>query len=146
MNSNEAKLNADVNAFGWHVVLVAASNQTPNVAYTVGLYHNYHHPEVVVVGLPDTKGHEVLNIIGAEVKHGAHFCAGDRRDTILVNHTSAFVDFPRVGHFRYLGYARRFYGAKDFPVLQFVWPDAAGKFPWDEGVAEDVRANQAVTA
>ena len=146
MNFGDAKVEADVKSHGWHVVLVAGSNQSPCVAYTVGLFHNYQHPEFVVLGLPDTKGHEVLNIIGAAVKNGAHFCAGDRSDSILLGHSSAFVDFPNVGYFRYLGYARRFYGAKDFPVLQFVWPDAEGKFPWDAGVAADVRANQAVTA
>lgn len=146
MNLGEAKVDADVKASGWHIVLVAASNQSPSVAYTIGLFHNYQHPEVVVLGLPDTKGHEVLNIIGALVKSGVRFCSGDRSDTILLGHASAFVDFPRVGHFRYLGQARRFYGVKDFPVLQFVWPDAEGRFPWDADVASDVRANQAVTA
>jgi hypothetical protein len=88
----------------------------------------------------------VLNIIGAAVKNGARFCAGDRSDTILVNHSTAFVDFPHVGYFRYLGYARRFYGTKEFPVVQCVWPNAEGRFPWEVGVAADVRANQAVTA
>ncbi len=146
MNASEAKLVRDIKAFGWHVVLVAASNRSPNVAYTVGLFHNYGHPEVVVLGLPDTKAHEVLNIIGAAVKDGGRFCAGDRTDAVLTNYSAEFVEFPHSSHIAYLGYARRFYGGDEFAALQFVWPDAAGKFPWEAGVAEGVRENQTVSA
>ena len=146
MNASEARVESDIRAFGWHVVLVAASNGAPQFAYTVGLGHNYHHPEVVVLGLPDTKAHEILNIIGTAVKNGSRFSAGDRSDVILSNHSSAFVVFPRSGYEAYLGYAQRFYRGDEFAALQFVWPDAGGKFPWEPGVAEGVRTTQAVAS
>jgi len=144
MDSGESKLEADVKVIGWHVVLVAASKGSAQFAYTVGLGHSYQHPEVVVLGLPDTKAHEILNIIGTAVKSGLRFSAGDRSAAILSNHSSAFVPFSRSGHAAYLGYAQRFYGGDEFTALQLVWPDAAGKFPWDPGVAEGVRDSQAV--
>jgi hypothetical protein len=36
----------------------------------------------------------------------------------------------------FLGYAQWFYESEDgFPVLQLVWPDEQGRYPWDEGYA-----------
>ena len=146
MNAGASKVESDIRGFGWHVVLVAASNKVPQLAYTVGLGHSYQHPEVVVLGLPDTKAHGILNIIGTEVKNGSRFSAGDRSNVILSNHSSAFVVFPRSAYAAFLGYAQRFYGGDEFPALQFVWPDAGGKFPWEPGMAESVRAAQAVAS
>jgi hypothetical protein len=146
MNRSDSKVAADIAEFGWHVVLVAASDHAPEFAYTIGLFHSYQHPEVVVLGLPDAKAHEVLNIIGSAVKGGSRFRSGDRTEDILNNHSSAFVDFPLSGHSTYLGFARRFYGGDEFTALQWVWPDAQGRFPWENGVAEGVRATQAVAS
>jgi hypothetical protein len=144
MNRVESKVASDVDAFGWHVILVAASDRAPQFAYTIGLFHTYQHPAVVVIGLTDAKAHEVLNIISAAVKSGARYGAGDRVDGILVNYPSAFVVFPRSAYADYLGVARRFYAGDEFTALQFVWPDSSGRFPWEAGVAEGARATQVV--
>jgi len=146
MNRGESTVEANVKAFGWHVVLVAASAHGPQVAYTIGLFHSYQHPEVLVLGLPDAKAHEVLNIIGAAVKGGSRYGAGDRADGILLNYPSAFVAFPLSGHATYLGFARQFYGGDNFTALQFVWPDSSGRFPWDPDVAAGARVTQAISS
>ena len=88
MDSGESKLEADVKVIGWHVVLVAASKGSAQFAYTVGLGHSYQHPEVVVLGLPDTKAHEILNIIGTAVKSGLRF---EGTMKALISASSSFI-------------------------------------------------------
>jgi hypothetical protein len=144
MNDGEARVESDVRTFGWHVVLVGSSNDRPGFAYTIGLFHRHHHPEVVVLGLPDGTAHEVLNVVGGAVSRGARFEAGVQTGEILQGLAVAFVELPTAAYPSYLGYARRFYGGDEFTALQLVWPDAAGRFPWDEGVAEHARVNQSV--
>jgi hypothetical protein len=34
---------------------------------------------------------------------------------------------------KYVGYARWLYRGSDFPLVQCVWPDKQGVFPWQEG-------------
>ena len=52
LDDNDRKLLQDVAEVGWHVVLIAEEAGTPGWAFSVGLYHTFRHPEVVVFGLP----------------------------------------------------------------------------------------------
>jgi hypothetical protein len=40
---NETKLSADIEKFGWAVLLLEATDYLPSFAYTVGLWKNYNH-------------------------------------------------------------------------------------------------------
>ena len=44
---NDAKLLADVEEYGWHVVKILDTQGTPAWAYSIGLYENFHHPEIM---------------------------------------------------------------------------------------------------
>lgn len=52
-DEHERKALADVQQHGWHVLKVMEDNEGPAFAYTVGLYHSFGHPELIVVGLPE---------------------------------------------------------------------------------------------
>ncbi len=146
MKPVEDKVTADVSAYGWHVVLVAASDTAPDIAYTVGLSASFDHPEVAVLGLPSPKAHMLLNEVGAAVRGGSKFGPDDRVTDLIVGLEVAFRPFPKEQYFQYLGLARKFYRDDGFDAIQLVWPDAQGRFPWDSGVAEDARLNQVVAS
>jgi len=40
------------------------------------------------------------------------------------------------------GESRWFYGGDDFPCLQIVWPDRAGRFPWEADFDAQFEGNQ----
>ena len=141
-NDSERKVVSDVQEFGWHVVLVSDDEVGPGFAFTVGLYHNYQHPEVVVFGLPQKVSHRVLNLIGGAVKEGQQFRAGTRSSEILEMHECAFLAFPIRAYRDYLGYARWFYSGDEFPALQCVWPDGQGVFPWEPGASAHSKSLQ----
>src|SRR5437867_1361250 len=106
MNASEQRVISDVQAFGWHVILVSHDEAGPAFAFTIGLYRNYQHPEIIMFGLSHKVMHSVLNLIGEAVKSGQRFAAGDRSDAFLEQHLCAFVSFPRSAYHDFLGYAR----------------------------------------
>jgi hypothetical protein len=144
MNASEQKVLADVEKFGWHVILVPDDASGPGFAFTIGLFRTYRHPEVIVFGLPQALAHQLLNVIGNDVKSGTRVGAGDRSDKYLENASCAFLDFPLRGYEQFLGYARWFYEGDEFPALQCVWPDVAGHFPWEDAAADATRTRQPI--
>ena len=143
-DKSEQKVISDVQEHGWHVVLVTPDEAGPGFAFTIGLFHNFGHPEVILFGLPDKVAHSVLNLIGTSVKNGDRFQVGKRSSDLFERHEAVFVKFPVAAYHDYLGYARWFYSGDEFPALQCVWPDAEGKFPWEPGANEDLKIRQPI--
>src|SRR5215208_2924013 len=65
---DDEKLVADVKEYGWHVVKILEKDETPGWAFSVGLYKNFNHPEIVVFGLNDEVAHSLINAIGDVVR------------------------------------------------------------------------------
>lgn len=144
MDASQQKVESDVQEFGWHVVLVSPSEGQPAFAFTIGLFRNYQHPEVIVFGLPEKAAHSILNLIGKAVKGGRRINSGDRSREFLQRYECTFVSFPRYLYADHLGYAQRFYGGDDFPALQCVWPDREGRYPWEPGAPAELKREQPV--
>lgn len=101
----------------------------PGWNYTIGLTDRGK-PELVVFGLPQRVGHDVLdNAVERldEIRDGAIL------DRIATAFPTAFREIPAVeANERFLIQAERFYG-RVVPVIQLVWPDPTGLFPWQPG-------------
>ncbi len=132
-DDSDRKLLADVERVGWHVVGVYDDEGSPGFAFSVGLFHTFDHPEIIVFGLPDVEAARIINIIGLQVQAGTRFEANDLSDDVAEGLPVAFKMVPESFYREYLGYALWFYRGFDFPVLQCVWPDEAGLFAWQDG-------------
>jgi len=128
----ERRVVADVKKYGWHVVSIQGDEQGPSFSYSVGLVHTFEHPEIFVMGLSHEVASAFINEIGLRVKKGQSFGLRSRPRGIAEGMALGFVNFGKRYIREYLGCARWFYKPADFPVLQMVWPDGAGKFPWDD--------------
>jgi hypothetical protein len=105
----------------------------PTHGYTVGLCQAYGHPELLIVGLPAVHTEDVLAHAVENVARGRRYAPGEQATDLF---PSATAVMRRVGeaHFgEYLAHAVHHYGATDFAVLQIVFPDRAGRYPWDTG-------------
>jgi hypothetical protein len=131
--ASDEKLLQDIAEYGWHVVLIAEDEEGPAFAFTVGLYHSYGHPEVLIQGLGLDLMHQVLNAIGDEAKGGQRYEAGCRYPDLLESYDCLFQTIERSYYPEYLGYANWYYKGDNFPALQCVWPDMKGRFPGEEG-------------
>jgi hypothetical protein len=139
----ERKVASDVEAFGWHVLLVPEDDEGPPFGYTIGLFKTFGHPEVAVFGLLDPETlHSLLNILGESVRQGRRYADGASGSGIIEGFDVRFREVPRAAYAEHFGYASRFYEGRDYPVLQCLWPDAAGHYPVEAAFDESLRRLQ----
>ena len=130
MDQCEQKLLNDIQSYGWHAVMIHTDEQGPGWGFTVGFFHSYRHPEIVITGLKPDVTHQFFRLFSVPIIAGKPYKAGDRV-TDIASYPFTFVSVPACFYRDYLGFAMWFYKGTEFPVLQVVWPDKAGRFPWD---------------
>lgn len=134
-----------IDAGGWTVMVSRVQGPETNevdvsIAYTVGLMAKGL-PELLVYGLPGETGHGILNDAAARL------IAGDLEKDVPVDKLSNFplvfkqVDPQKIEEV--FGVVRLFSpDGKSANLLQCVWPDKAGLFPWEAGFNEAFRKDQ----
>lgn len=120
----------DVAESGCHVVGVLADETGPAFAYSIGLYHNYDHPDILIFGLEHTLMQSLINCMRDLIREGGRFVPGSRYPDIIEGFDCEFRAVHPSHYRELLGYARWFYPDDEFPVVQCVWPDKQGRFPW----------------
>jgi hypothetical protein len=143
-DEHDRQLLASVASPGWHVVAVEEDDEGPAFAYSVGLYHNFRHPEVILFGLPVRVMHQIVNRVGEQIKSGETFEHLDESAGVLDGYHVCFRTVERRHYRDYLGYARWFYQGDDFPALQCVWPDSSRRYPWHPAAGRAFLRRQAV--
>ncbi len=141
-NNDDYKVIEDVEKFGWHVVMIEATEYLPSFAYTVGLWKGYQHPEIIAFGLTVKTLHFILNDAGETVKSGGRYETGKVYSDFFTNGEVQFVAVDKRSIRDYFGYAIWFNGGIDFPALELIWTDKNNKFPWENGYEEGFQYQQ----
>lgn len=122
-------LRATVAEHGWAVVPVLDS---PTYAYSVGLFSNFGHPEIVIRGFHPTLMQQLINDMGDAIRAGEHFEPGRLYPQIIQGFSCPVVEVTRSWRAHSMLACANFHGTLDFPAVQLLLPDAAGSFPTDE--------------
>ncbi len=138
------KVLADVAEYGWHVVHILPDEGAPGWSFSIGLFHTFGHPEFVVFGLPSERAQPIINGLGARIRSGSQFTHGSEDTGVLTGYPVRFVAVPESASRDHFGYAIWFYRHEPFPVLQVVWPDRSGLFPWQHGCDPSLQDGQPV--
>ena len=144
-DDSDRRLLSDVENIGWHVVGILGDDVGPPYAFTVGLYHTFEHPEVMIVGLEPRSGGNLLNVLADQIQMGKRFGNLESVEFADVGFPLGFRAVNTEYYDSYLGYALWFYRSQDFPVLQCVWPDKALVFPWDDDCDDGCQELQRLT-
>jgi hypothetical protein len=140
----ERRVLNDVAVSGCHVIKVMEDASGPGFAYSVGLFHNFDHPEILIVGLDLDLMHGIINNLRDDIRSGARFESKRRVAGILEGFDCEFRDVA-ASHYRgLLGCALWLYGGTDFPALQCVWPDMKGHFPWEADFNAKLKSRQPI--
>ena len=84
LDEKDAKLLETLEKWGWFVTKVGAGDGEPAFAYSMGLYENFHHPEIVLFGLDLDVMHRLINNAGSRIRDGLKFEEGQKYDDLLV--------------------------------------------------------------
>lgn len=132
----EESIKRIVDQHGWFVGKLPATDYLPSFCYTIGLWKNYQHPELISFGLtPDTLG-AILNIGGEMVEGGQRLEPNQEYDEFFEQGTAMILDVDERNLGDYFGYGL-WYNGGAFPAMQIVWKDRNGKFPWEDGFEEE---------
>jgi hypothetical protein len=129
----DQKVLDDVAEHGWHVVKIFEQEDAPGWAFSIGLFHNFRHPEIIVFGLDSDLMHSVINSIGDDARAGKRFVVDNHYPDLIEAYSCTFKNASKVWYPSFLGYAMWFYKGTDFPVLQCTWPDKNSRYPWESG-------------
>jgi len=119
-----------------HVMHVTDDAGAPKFSYTVGLWHHFEQPEVIVFGLDLAAADELLQRVVEECVGGARFAHGDKHEGLLVGFAVRFVDVPDDRAQAHLGGASWAYEGGAFGCVRLVWPDKEKRWPWQPGVRQ----------
>jgi hypothetical protein len=123
----------DVGTTGWSIQVVPGDEDTPQWAYTVGLWASRRTPEFTMAGLPVEHMRIILNTVAERVVTGTSIDVADEVDGICpctLTIRPVHASWRQTNMFaisdRYYGYVRPGY-------MQVVWPDRKGRYPGDRG-------------
>ncbi|HEY0452629.1 DUF4262 domain-containing protein [Actinophytocola sp.] len=140
LGSQDLNMVWQVQEHGWSVVAVAEEHELPGWAYSVGMWHSMRGPEVCMFGLRGRDMHAWINAVGQQVAAGQALAVGPRLGVL-----DGFPVMVRAVHESWhgdlFGVALDFYRSAP-PVLQLIWPDRHGVFPWEPGAGQRCRAHQ----
>jgi hypothetical protein len=143
-DDHDRKLLADIDQYGWHVVVIEKDDEGPGFAYSVGLGHSLGHPEFMVIGLAIDVMLAIVNTAGELVRGGKNFKHLDDSGDVLDSFNVAFRQVDKCHYHEYFGFARWYYKGDEFAVLQIVWPNSQHRYPWHAGYPAALRARQPI--
>ena len=139
---DDQKLLDDVAKYGWHVIKVLDQSDAPGWAYSVGLFQNFDHPEIIVFGLEPDLMHSMINSIGDGVRSGKTFEIDHKYPDLIDPYSCTFKSVALLWRDYFLAFASGFYNGGDYPVQQCFWPDFDSRFPWESNFCEDLISAQ----
>ncbi|HTZ17502.1 MAG TPA: DUF4262 domain-containing protein [Dissulfurispiraceae bacterium] len=128
-----------MNGFG----ILYSFADSPSFAYTAGIEESWHHPEIIVFGLDYESSTRLITEAVELIKTGtffpnqiAYYTIGDVK--------VRFVEVAAGVALQYLCETAAYYGEKKFRVLQMLWPDGQGRFPFEPECSVEVKRTQPV--
>jgi hypothetical protein len=140
----QQQLLADIAENGVHVVHVPQTDEQPEYSYTVGLWESFGQPEVLVFGLEEEVAEDLLNVVADEASEDAKFLPDSKHDGLLVGYPARFFVVAQPQYAALVPQIGWAYAGEVVPVVQLVWPDKQGRWPWEDGVREGFAKSQPV--
>jgi hypothetical protein len=141
---SEQKVIADIRQYGWHCVHIMAEGDDGPYAFTIGLFQNYQHPELIIFGLPAKVAHQILHIAIQAIQSGEPINLAAKTDALIDGYYCHFVEAPRSKYRDYVGFGRWYYEGDKFPLYQIVWPNRQGQFPWQPEASDSFKRLQPI--
>ena len=130
-----AAVREQIEANGWHVVLIEAEDGRPAYGFTLGLVERFGHPELCVIGLDDGEEgglmHELLDSAAEFVAEGGKLVVGVRNTELFVGHSVGVRAIGQAQAADWLALGTAVLGQGEFPALQLLWPDRRGRLPFE---------------
>ncbi len=131
MNDYHNNILEHIEKFGCSVTSVFdPDNEKPPYSYSIGIARSCGAPELIVVGLNQDLGHDLVNVYNDKVQTGKRFELGVEYQDFLEDFPIQFAQVMRKYRERYMLSTSWLYGGPEFEALQLIWPSTSGIWPW----------------
>jgi hypothetical protein len=142
LDDRERVFVAAIREHGWFGVHVPADEDGPGFAYTTGFWVNAGQPELILFSINNDVAQAVFWDLFRAAKQGVAVPLGRRIGTVFGGLPAYAFRVAERHQADFLGWSRWFHQGAAFPCVQVVWPDRAGRFPWEARFDEDFRGDQ----
>jgi hypothetical protein len=106
----------------------------PEFTYSIGLWYNFQHPEILCLGLPNRVSGGLINEYAQEIADGNAPPLDTPLDGVLADgYQLQFKLCSNKAKTEYTCWASWFNGGLHYPVIQMIWQDKEYRWPWEEG-------------
>ena len=146
MDESDKRLLENIAKFGCQVMHISEEDDLPPFAYSVGIQKSSSAPEVVVIGLKQPLAHSVVNEYNKRIRNGEKFEIGKNYSNFIEGF-EVLVSKVDKSHYReYFGFNRWLYEGDNFDIVQLVYPNTSGIWPWQKESDDWFRSWQPVLA
>lgn len=144
MNEFDLKTLENIERFGCSVMHVAEEDDLPPFTYSIGIEKSSFAPEILVVGQKREMAHFIVNEYNRRVREGETFKPGHRYEGFIEGFEVTAEEVDKSFYEEYFGYNLWFYKGSEFRVLQFVYPNTSGVWPWQSEANECFKSWQPI--
>jgi len=128
-----------MNGFG----ILYSFAELPSFACSAGIEESWCHPELIVFGLDYDLSTLLITETANLIRGGAFFT--DQNGHYRIGDMNVrFIEVPSNNAKQYMRETTSYYGEKKFRVLQMLWSDEQGRFPFDPQCSDEVKRIQPV--
>jgi len=131
--------NIRMNGFG----ILYSFAELPSYAYSAGIEQSWSHPELVIFGLDYDLSTLLITEAAKLIREGASY-TGQNGHYRIGGINVIFLEVPASSAKQYLHETTAYYGEKKFRVLQMLWADEQGRFPFEHQCSDEVKRRQPV--
>ena len=146
MDESDKKLLENIANFGCQVMHISAEEDLPPFAYSVGIQKSSSAPEVVVIGLKQPLAHSVVNEYNKRIRNGENFEIGKNYPDFIEGFEVLVSKVDKSHYQEYFGFNLWLYGGDNFDIVQLVYPNTSGIWPWQKESDDWFRSWQPVLA
>lgn len=142
ITKSEQQVLDNIEKYGYNIMHIAenfkGAVEEPAFSYSIGLYQKFRLPEVLIIGLDQELRHTLIDNISIDYQEGKALEVGALNADIVEHFKCLVLEVEKKFYPEYLGWARWFYKGDDFPVVQIIYPDLMGLFPWEKDFSRNI--------
>ena len=130
-------IHKNIKEHGCHILQIMEENNSPRFSYSIGIQKTTGQPELIITGLKFELAHSIINNYNQRIKDGEHFEEGKFYSDFIEGFDITFKSVEKKHYKEYLGYGLWLHKGDNFKVMQMIYPNTSGIWPWDKKAPED---------
>lgn len=137
MDKADKKALKNIEEYGCHILHVMEEDEYPRFSYSIGIEKCTGQSELLITGLKQEIAQWMINEYNNRIKDGEVFEPNKLYEGFLEGFDVTFKEVEKKYYSEYFGWENWLYKSDNFKVLQLIYPNTSGIWPWGKEASED---------